>query len=77
MRGPVLDRISAARGAIQARDRAGAMREIEQARTMLRAEPNSGAGTMGNAPMQGGGPGMGNPDWAAVPCATAGRPGPR
>lgn len=59
MRGPVLDRISAARGAIQARDRAGAMREIEQARTMLRAEPNSGAGTMSNAPAQGSGPGMG------------------
>ena len=59
MRGPVLDRISAARGAIQARDRAGAMREMEQARAMLRADPNSGSGTMGSAATQGGGQGGG------------------
>ena len=59
MRGPVLDRISAARGAIQARDRAGAMREMEQARAMLRADPNSGSGTMGATPTQGGGQGGG------------------
>ena len=59
MRGPVLDRITAARGAIQARDRVGAMREIEQARTMLRADPNSGSGTMDSAPTQGGGQGGG------------------
>lgn len=60
MRGPVLDRISAARGAIQARDRAGAMREMEQARAMLRADPNSGSGTMGSAATQGGGQGWGS-----------------
>ncbi len=63
MQGPVLDRLAAARAAIQARDRAGALREMDQALTglrMARSDATSGAATMRDMPTQGGGPGWGS-----------------
>jgi hypothetical protein len=73
-RGPVLEQLAAARGAIRARDRAGALREMDQAMAGLRmgggtaaSEAGSGwgmgaatgAGSMGASPAQGGGAGEG------------------
>ena len=60
MQGPVLQRLAAARGAIQARDRAGALREMDQAMAGLRTMPSdarSGAAPMRDMPAQGGGAG--------------------
>jgi hypothetical protein len=60
MRDPALDRLSAARGALQSRDRAGAMREMDQAMASLRGDTATGAGGMGMPPAQGGGAGWGS-----------------
>ena len=59
MRDPALDQISAARSALQSRDRAGAMRQLDQAMASLRGDSATGAGGMGGAPAQGGGMGSG------------------
>jgi hypothetical protein len=58
MRSPAVERLSAARAALQARDRAGALREMDLALAALASMPSddmaTGTGT-GMAPMQGGG----------------------
>jgi hypothetical protein len=62
MRDPALDRLSAARNALQSRDRTAAMREMDQAMARLRSGPGmdsaTGAGTMGGSPAYGGGGAM-------------------
>ena len=59
MRDPALDQLSAARSALQSHDRAGAMRQMDQAMASLRGDSATGAGGMGGAPSQGSGMGSG------------------